>query len=223
MPNTVHPEVLTQLEGLALEDATPLVISDADEVLIQFMAALEDYLEENGMYFDWSSFALSGNIRRRSDDGAVERDEIKALLETFFTNRVEELRPVPGAAQALAALARRAQIVVLTNIPMAQREMRQRNLARHGMDYPVIANVGGKGAAVRHLAERVAAPVFFLDDIPSHHAAVAAVADRVYRVHLIADPRLGTLLGKAEDSHFRADDWVEARAFIEERLDELGY
>lgn len=223
MAESLHPEVLAQLEALSLEGAKPLVISDADEVLIQFMAALEEYLEDNGLYFDWRSFALSGNIRRRDDDSPLERDQIKLHLESFFADRIEDLRPVPGAALALKALAKRSQIVVLTNIPLAHRETRRRSLARHGMDYPVIANIGGKGGAVGYLAERVEAPVFFLDDIPSHHAAVAAAAERVYRVHMIADPRLGVLLGQAEDSHVRADDWVEARAFIEGRLDELGY
>ena len=220
---TVHPDVLCQLEALSLDSALPLIITDADEVLIEFMVALEAYLEECGMYFDWTAFSLSGTIRRRADRSVVGQEQVEGHLENFFASRTEELTPVPGAAEALAGLSRRAQIVVLTNLPLQHREVRQRSLARHGMNYPVIANVGAKGWAVRRLAEQVKAPVFFLDDIPRNHTSVATAAEWVYRVHLVADPRLGNLLGPAKDSHCRAADWAQARAVIERRLDEQGY
>lgn len=223
MPAPLHAEVLAQIEALPLEAGRPLLISDADEVLTEFMIGLESYLERNGLYFDWSSFALTGNIRRKGDATVVASDEVRDHLKTFFARHTAELTPVPGAAGALAALARRTQIVVLTNVPFDQREARRRSLAGHGMDYPVVANVGAKGAAVRRLAERVDAPVFFVDDIPHNHSSVARAAAEVYRLHLIADPRLAELLGAAEDSHYRARDWEDARSFIERRLDDLGY
>lgn len=223
MTKAIHPDVLAQLDELDLDAATPLIVSDADEVLIEFMVALESYLERNGMFFDWSSFALSGNIRRRDDDSTVDREVVKGHLEKFFAAHAHEMKPVPGAAEALAGLSQRAQIVILTNVPMAQREARRRSLAGHGMDYPVIANIGGKGAPVRHMAERVEATVFFLDDIPRNHTSVALAAERVRRLHFVADPRLAEMLEPAEDSHYRADDWPSARAIIERVLDEHGY
>lgn len=216
-------EVLAQLEALDLDNARPLLISDADEVLLAFMAALERYLAAEELYFDWSSFALNGNIRRRADDGEVPWEAVKEHLERFFARHAHEMEPVPGAAAALAALAERAQIVVLSNVPLAQLAARRESLARHGMDYPLVANIGSKGPPVRHLAERVAAPLFFLDDIPRNHSSVARDAARVHRIHLIADRRLAELLGPAEDCHYRAPDWPAARAYIEARLDELGF
>lgn len=223
MTKAIHPDVLAQLDELDLDAATPLIVSDADEVLIEFMVALESYLERNGMFFDWSSFALSGNIRRRDDDSTVDHEVVKSHLEEFFATHAHEMTPVPGAAEALAGLSERAQIVILTNVPLAQREVRRRSLSSHGMDYPVIANIGSKGAPVRHMAERVEAPVFFLDDIPRNHTSVALAAERVLRIHFVADPRLAEMLEPAEDSHYRSDDWPSARAIIERVLDEHGY
>ena len=223
MTKAIHPDVLAQLDELELDAATPLIVSDADEVLIEFMVALESYLERNGMFFDWSSFALSGNIRRRDDDSTVDHEVVKGHLEEFFAAHAHEMKPVPGAAEALAGLSRRAQIVILTNVPLRQREARRRSLAGHGMDYPVIANIGGKGAPVRQMAGRVEAPVFFLDDIPRNHTSVALAAERVLRLHFVADRRLAEMLEPAEDSHYRADDWPSARAIIERVLDEHGY
>ena len=118
---------------------------------------------------------------------------------------------------------RRSQVIVLSNVPFAQTEPRRRWLARHGLAYPLIANIGPKGPAVRDLAGRTDAPVYFIDDSPQHHAAVARVAERVRRLHFVADARLARLLGPAPDSHHRADSWPEARTFLETDLTEQGY
>src|SRR5258706_14665760 len=108
--STVHPEVLPQLEALVLEAGRPLVITDADEVLFLFMRELESYLEQRAMYFDWASYALSGNLRYRHDQSAVPLDRVPAMIDDFFEHHTDVLTPVPGAAVALAALALRAQV-----------------------------------------------------------------------------------------------------------------
>jgi len=219
----VHPEVLPQLEELVLAPDRPLVISDADEVLFLFMHALEGYLHARAMYFDWSSYALSGNLRYRADASAVPLDRVPAMIDDFFEHHTDTLDPVPGAAEALAALAGRAQVVVLTNLPVKQRHRRIAALARHGMAYPVVANVGHKGTAVRHMADRVRAPVFFLDDSPRNLQSVALSAERVERLHFCADARLHDLLGPVTDHHLSTTQWAHARAFIEERLSAHGF
>jgi hypothetical protein len=194
------------------------VVSDADEVLLQFVRALEAYLEELGLYLDLKSFALTGNIKHGRTHVALEGSEVKGVLGDFFEHRVETVEPVAGAAEALEALTERAQIIVLSNVPFGRVEARRRGLQRHGMDYPVVANAGPKGGALELLAEIVSAPVFFLDDIPGNIASVAARAARVTRMHFVADPRLAQLLEPAEDCHVRLDTWPAARAFIEARL-----
>jgi len=213
-------EVRQQLDMLSLEAERPLIISDADEVLLQFVRALESYLDEQGLVLRLGSFALTGNIRDRATDTALPGPEVRDVLQGFFEARTGHIDPVEGAAEALAALARRAQIVVLSNLPFHLAEARRRNLERHGMDYPVIANSGGKGAVVAEIAAAVRAPVFFLDDIPRNLASVAEHAAHVVRMHFVADPRLARLLGPAEHSHVRLDTWPEARQYIERRLAE---
>ncbi len=217
------PEVVTQLATLELEPDRPLIISDADEVLFEFMAGFVAFIEERGCYFDWASFALTGNVRDRESERALDQDEVHELLQDFFDDRAERLDPVPGAADALAALAERAQIIVLSNVPRDSFTARRHSLQNNNMDYPLIANSGMKGPAVRVLAEQVRAPVLFIDDIPHNHTSVARAAERVIRLHFVADPRLARLLQPAEDSHHRADTWPAARAFIEERLTEAGF
>jgi len=219
----IAPEQLAQLSDLALEAERPLLITDADEVLFAFMAAFEAYLEDTGHFFDWSSFALTGNIRRQADKGPVDGADVGNLLAAFFVERTASMAPVEGAAEALEALNKRLQIVVLSNLPLEQRAARQESLHQHGMGYPLIAGAGPKGPLVALIAEAVSAPVFFIDDGPNHHGSVARHADHVRRLHMIADRRLAKLLAAAPHSHHRADDWSEARRLIEGELDAAGF
>ena len=215
--------VRRQIEAIEIDSSRPLLITDADEVLLQFVRSLEDHLLSNELYLDLTSFALTGNIKRRADDQALPSPEVKLILANFFEERTEMVAPVEGAADALKALSERAQIVVLSNIPPHLAEARRRGLARHGKDYPVIANTGLKGPPVRHLARAVApAATFFMDDIPGNHDSVAASANEVIRLHFVADPRLARLVNTAATAHTRIDDWPGARAYIERHLDEVG-
>ena len=223
-PCPAAPDVFEQIEALPIEARRPLIVTDADEVLFVFMADFERYLDENGHYFDWSSssYALLGNIRRRSDREAVDWDTTKRLLDGFFDARTAVMDAAPGASESLATLNRRAQIVVLSNLPHTRRPERSRALELSGMDYPLISNEGPKGPAVQALATRVEAPVFFIDDAPTHHESVAEHAKAVRRLHMVADSRLARIV-PAADSHHRVDDWPGARAIIEAELSAAGY
>ena len=219
----LNDDVASQIAAVPIRRDRPLIVSDADEVLVHFMAGFEDFLASRDLYFTWESYRLSGNIRRRDTDDALEGPEIGGLIEAFFVEYVDVLTPVEGAAEALSALSQRAQIVVLSNVPFAQRERRRRWLARHGIGYPLVANIGAKGPAVRELAARTAAPAYFIDDSPRNHHTVARDAGHVCRVHFVADARLARLLAPAPDSHHRADNWPAARALIEADLAAQGY
>ena len=221
-PCPAAPDVFEQIEALPIEADRPLIVTDADEVLFVFMADFERYLDEHGHYFDWRSYALLGNVRRRSDGGAVDWDATRRLLDGFFDARTESMDAAPGASESLATLNLRAQIVVLSNLPHTRRPERSRALELSGMDYPLISNEGPKGPAVHALAARVEAPVFFIDDAPTHHESVAEHADAVRRLHMVADSRLARIV-PAADSHHRVDDWPGARAIIEAELSAAGY
>lgn len=216
-------EVINNLKEVAavLERARPLLITDADEVLFAFMAAFERHLHANGTYFNWASYRLNGNIIARADDKPVDNPAVKALIAGFFEEHTRNIDPLDGAAEAMAALVaeRGLQIVVLSNVPAHRHADRRHALARHGMDYPLIANEGAKGRAVAFLAAQVDAPVFFIDDAPSHHDDVALHADHVRRIHYVGNPRLAELIGPAQASHLRARSWEDIRRFIEDHLD----
>lgn len=220
----LEPLVLEQLQTLTLDPTRPLIISDADEVLLQFVAGLETYLDGRDMWLDLQSFALSGNIKHKQSNEVVLTEDVPALLSDFFAAATGDLEAVTGAAEALAALHKRgAQIIVLTNVPHEQRHVRQECLTRQGLDYPVIANQGLKGPAVAYLAQQCKGPFFFLDDIPHNIASVAKAHASTKCIHFIADKRLAQLIDPAKDSQIQSSNWAQTRAYIEKELIQLGH
>lgn len=196
----------------------PLLIVDADEVLLRFAQGLDRYLHENGLYLDLTSYRLHGNIKRRDDDTAILDIEVTALLDDF-RGELDSLEAVEHAQDVLVRLGEEMDIVALSNVTPEQAPARLRNFVTLGFSFPLVTNSGPKGAAVKVLAQRTKGPVFFVDDIPQHHASVAETAPHVFRIHLIGDERLKTLLPVSPHAHLRADSWLDAETFIRLQLD----
>lgn len=223
MIDSIDGDVGIQLAALDLDPARPLILCDADEVLLTFLAAFEHFLHGRGYYYLWRSYALDGNVRLRSDDSETSKDQVRALIEEFYADHAATLAPVAGAAEALKRLSARADIIVLTNLWREHLAARQRQLASYGMPYPVISNSGSKGPAVAWFAERRQTPLYFIDDSPRHHSSVARDATRAVRIHFVAERRLSGLLGPAAHSDYRTDTWPSARHVIERDLAAKGY
>ncbi len=197
----------------------PLVICDCDEVLLHFVGPFADYLAaEHGLTLGLDTFALTGNIRR-GDGTAVDATEFMPLLDGFFDTHMATQTPAPGAAAALASLAERCDIVILTNVDDRHNPVRTAELARHGMPYRVVCNSGPKGAPVAALmAEYGATAGAFVDDLPPHHGSVKRAAPGVFRLHMVAEPRLRGLIPAAVDADRRIDDWPTALPVLEAAL-----
>lgn len=191
----------------------PLLIVDADEVLLRFAEGFDRFLASHGFYLDLTSYRLHGNVRRGKGGDPLLDVEVTALLEAFRAG-LDSLEAVEHAAEVIEGLRAYLQIVVLSNVVALQAPPRLRNLAALGFDFPLLINSGPKGPAVQALAKRSGKPAFFVDDIPQHLASAAEKAPDVLRIHLIGDERLRPLLPPAPHAHLRAETWREAGAFI---------
>ncbi len=211
-------EIKKQIDEITLDPGRPIIVSDADEVLFQFVGGLERYLETQGLWLDLQSFALSGNIKYKDTNEVYPTEKMRDLLSSFFAVSTSFLEPVEGAALALERLSEHAQIVVLSNVPLSQKQAREETLAKHGMHFPVIANEGLKGPAAAYLAAGAGGPFFFLDDIPHNITSVREAVPSSVIIHFIADPRLARLLGPAEHSDHRIDLWPEVHDVIHRRV-----
>jgi hypothetical protein len=201
--------------------ARPLLIVDADEVLLAFARGFDTFLGQRGCYLDLVSYRLHGNVRRADDKSALIDIEVTGLLDEF-REALDWLEPIEGACDAIASLSRDMDVVVVSNVTPAQAPARLKNLATLGLSLPLLANSGPKGPAVKTLARRAGKPVFFVDDIPMHHASVAEHAPDVIRIHFVGDERLKALLPPAPHAHARLDDWAAASAFVRQHLADRG-
>lgn len=192
----------------------PTLLVDADEVILRFMEHLELHCNDNGFDVNLESFRLSGNIIHRQSGVAATQETVKELIASFFDERVNDIPPVAGAAEALSELSNTHQIAVLTNIPHKHRERREESLHNLGFPYPVLANSGEKGPAVKTISDALEAPITFIDDLPPQLASVAAHAPHTHLVHFVADPRLAKLIPKAEAAHVRIDKWHQLKEHL---------
>ena len=150
------------------------------------------------------------------DGVPLARDEIWPLLDGFFETEMHRQTLVPGAREALERLGKQADIVVLTNLGHHFNEARATQLLGHGIAHRVVTNQGGKGDPVARLVAEFAPSVaVFVDDLAQHHASVATAAPGVFRLHMIAEPRLAEVTPPAPAAHARIDPWPEAVPWIE--------
>ena len=202
-----------QIRAMRLQPHRPLLICDVDEVVVRFIEALTEWLAARRLVLHSDSWALEGNIRT-AEGIALPAARVQALLHAFFAERSGDMPLVPGAADALAGLARQGvQVVLLTNIPHAFQQARRRNLLRHGLNFPLITNSGPKGPAVRHLRRMVRQRAAFMDDHPDflHSAAqYCPGAGELHLIHYVPDNPFVPHLPPMNAPHIKVRDWAQA-------------
>ncbi|MBV8685686.1 MAG: HAD family hydrolase [Alphaproteobacteria bacterium] len=197
----------------------PLLVTDCDEVLLHMVAHFAEWLAEaHGYSFDLASPGFRDAIR---DGGGAPVGEARVwpLLDGFFGSEMHRQNAVPGAVEALAEIGRAAEIVVLTNIGEEYEAGRIEQLERFDIRHRVLCNRGGKGRPVLELIETLRpSSTVFVDDLSVHHESVAKHAPGVWRLHMVAEPRLAAHTPPAPYAHARIDDWAAATPWILARL-----
>lgn len=197
----------------------PLLICDCDEVLLHMVRHFGVWLgEAHEIDFSPNGGDFATSMKRR-DGTAIPRDEMWSLLDGFFPAEMARQTLVPHAREALADIARAADIVILTNLGDHCRDARIAQLADHGIAHRVECNQGGKGEPVARLVAEHGGPVtVFVDDLAVHHDSVARHAPQVHRLHMVSEPALAPHVPAAPAAHARIDDWRDAAMWIETRF-----
>jgi hypothetical protein len=198
----------------------PLLITDCDEVLLHMVVPFGAWLgEAHAIDFVPEGGDFSNALRHRHDGSFVAREAVWPLLDGFFTTEMHRQTLVPHAADALAALAATADIVVLTNLADHHQQGRTAQLDALGLRHRVVTNQGGKGVPVARLLDEYAPDVaVFVDDLAVHHESVAKHAPQVHRLHMVSEPSLAPAVPPAPAAHARIDDWRDAEAWIAARF-----
>ena len=203
------PETARQIEELAADDR-PLLVLDVDDVVLEFIRPFPRYLKSRGFGLTLASFRLTGNIAETASGRLVEQAEVAALLGEFFDAQADWQSITDGAAEALATLGQRAEIVLLTAMPHKHRAVRRAHLDVLGLNYPLLTTEMAKGPAIAKLRGAKGRPVAFVDDQPNNLlSARSSVAD-AHLFHLMADNSLRAVLPPIPDDIISVHDWREA-------------
>ena len=211
---TIDPETLRQIEALSPGMNTarerPLLVLDVDDVLLHFVGPLLRYFEGNGCTLRLTTFRLFGNVFDIETGAALENARVSALLDGFFGLQTQWQTPVDGAAQTVAKIALKADVVLLTAMPHRHRATRRTFLDQIGLPYPLLTTEMAKGPAIRHLRGQGGRSVAFVDDMPHNLASARASVADAHLFHLIADNSLRSLLPELPQDTTVALDWQEA-------------
>jgi FMN phosphatase YigB (HAD superfamily) len=200
----------------------PLLVTDCDEVLLHMVSHFAEWLdEEHDVHFHLESGRFADALTDRRSGETLAAERVWPLLDQFFRGQMHRQTLVPGAIDALERIGEVADIVILTNLGDEAHGWRVEQLAGHGLAHEVVCNQGGKGRALLDIVERHRpSSTVFVDDLPVHHQSVAKHAPAVWRLHMIAEPRLAVAVPRAPEAHARIDEWPAACEWILTKFEE---
>lgn len=211
------PETLRQMEELSHDDR-PLLVLDVDDVLLDFIKPFPRYLEGRGYSLTLENFRLNGNIIDLSTGAPAETAQVAELIDAFFVAQAEWQALTHGAAEALAFIGDRAEIILLTAMPHRHREARIAHLKGLGLPYPLLTTEMAKGPAIERLRGPSMRPVAFVDDQPRNLVSAMERVPDVHLFHLMADNSLRALVPPPPPGAHVVEDWFEAAPKIEAAL-----
>lgn len=203
------PETARQIAELARDDR-PLLALDVDEVVLEFLRPLTSFLDAQNLELRVKSFRLHGNVFDRQSGEAVEDERVSAMMEQFFLVQDEWQIAAEGAADALAPLANKAEIVMLTAMPHRHRARRRALLDQLGFPYPLVTTERAKGPAIRQLRGRHSRPVAFVDDLANNLVSVRTSVADAHLFHLMAHAGFRALMPPLPDGIVPVKNWREA-------------
>lgn len=211
---TLESYTKTQISALNLQPDKPLLIVDADEVLVHFAQPFTTYLAARAWELRLTEYKLEYAIRR-ADGTVADEGETHRLVHGFIDAETYRQPEISGAALALREISPRAQIVVLSNVPQRRYADRIANLLGHGMEYPLVVNSGPKGAALRAITDGIIAPVAFVDDSPAQIESAAEATPHIHRIHFAGCPIIQTVLPDVKDANATPDDWLGVASIVD--------
>ena len=212
------PDTLKQINNLSVDFNKPLLIFDADEVLVLFASHFSTYLTQQGWSLNLKSYRLDDAIQHIHDGHLADKETYQTLISNFINQETAKQPEAPGASETLNEFQERAEIVILTNVPKSAYNQRLKNLSDLQMSYPIICNSGLKGPALLELSKLTKSTCIFVDDNPFQIASAATFTPNIYRFHFTACQIVKKTMPYAEGATHRPSSWLEVRSLLAQLL-----
>jgi len=201
------PNTKKQISGLSLDPTLPLMIFDADEVLVHFAEPFANYLKKHNHRLHLTGYRLDNAIKIAETDDVADPDTAKDLVWGFINEETKNQPAAKGAPEALKKLQEYAQIIILSNVPYSVHDDRVFNLKSIDMDYPLISNEGMKGPAVKEILKNHKAKSFFIDDNPYQVESVYNDNQDTVCVHFSVCDLVKPYMPKAVGASIEPSSW----------------
>ncbi|MBP1882634.1 hypothetical protein [Sinorhizobium mexicanum] len=201
-------------EGVVRLGHRPLIVSDVDEVALEFLTPFKLFLESRQHRLVPRSFRLTGNIIDLNNGEAASEAAVKALLDAFYDAQEQWQTPAAQVVKTLAELSTEADIVFLTAMPPRHAARRRALLDALGLPYPLLASEEPKGPLVEQLHGGRELPVVFIDDILRNLHSVRDHAPSCLLINLMANAEFRALAPVPGRGIHAAADWAEAAPLI---------
>ncbi|MDG2268354.1 MAG: hypothetical protein P8L69_05455, partial [Alphaproteobacteria bacterium] len=182
-------------------------ISDADEVIFEFMESFEEYLLSNSMYFSYKSFKLNGNIYNQETNKPIDSANISIIISNFFQEYAIKMPLIKGAKNILEKLNKVMNVIILSNIPKNYAADRIQCLKDNNMNYAFISNEGPKNIKCLELQKLTNKKVFFIDDLPNQISAVSNYCKNIITIHFLQNKKLLKIIPEVKDSDYNVNNW----------------
>ena len=212
------PNTKKQISGLNIDPALPLMIFDADEVLVHFAEPFSNFLKKHNHRLHLTGYRLDNAIKKSETDDVADPDTAKDLVWGFINEETKNQPAAKGAPEALKKLQEYAQIIILSNVPYSVHDDRVLNLKKIGMDYPLISNEGMKGPAVKEILKDHKAESFFIDDNPYQVESVYNDNQDTVCVHFSVCDLVKPYMPKAVGASIEPNSWDDLVSKLINRL-----
>jgi hypothetical protein len=192
----------------------PLIVSDVDEVVLEFLTPFTAFLEAREHTLIPRSFRLSGNIVDRRSGKPISETAAEAVLDAFYAEQNQWQTPAMQAIETLEDLSGEADIVFLTAMPPRHAAVRRSLLDAVGLPYPLLASEEPKGPLVKRLHGERDLPLVFIDDILRNLHSVQEHAPACLLINLMANLEFRALAPAPGADIQVAADWPEAAKLI---------
>ena len=203
------PNTKKQISNLNIDPNLPLMIFDADEVLVHFAEPFAIYIKKHNHRLHLTGYRLDNAIKKADTDEVADPDTAKDLVWGFINEETKSQPAAKGASQALKKLQAYAQIIILSNVPHSVHDDRVANLKSLNMDYPLISNEGMKGPAVKEILRNHKAQSFFIDDNPYQVESVYNDNQQTVCVHFSVCDLVKPYMPKAVGASIEPTSWED--------------
>ena len=211
-------KTLPSLNSFIVQENKPILICDADEVIFDFMHAFLLFLKKYNFFFNWDSYALTGNIIRKNNT-ALNAEEVKKLINCFFKSCTLNMKLVNGAKRSLHKISEKFNIIILSNIPFEFYELRKCALDKNGLNFPFFANRGEKGTPSSIISNLHNNQTWFIDDSPSQVSSVRKKNINIKTILFIENNKLAKLIKNKEDCDFYSTNWKKNEKILFDNIE----